>query len=215
LRAWTNRALCVVGAVLTAFLVVYPTLIVVDYLAKPRAAIDQAGLSLPHERVSFSASDGVRLAGWYVRARNGTAIVLVHGGGGDRQGTIRHARMLREAGYGVLLYDARGRGESAGHGNAFGWEWDRDVRGAVSYLSRRGIQRIGLLGISTGAEAVVAEAAFDPRVRAVVSDGLQGRTTADAGHLSFADRLTIESLFAVAGAEIELVHRLAASRRCC
>ena len=137
-------------------------------------------------------------------SRNGGAIVLVHGGGGDRQGTIRHARMLANAGYGVLLYDARGRGESAGHENAFGWQWDRDVHGAVSYLTRRGINRIGLLGLSTGAEAVVAEAAFDPRVEAVVSDGLQGRTTADASHLPFGDRISIEPLFAVAGAEIEL-----------
>ena len=135
-----NRCLAAVGAVLVGFFVVYPTLLVVDYLAKPRASIDQAALGLAHERVAFPASDGVRLAGWYVRSRNGAAIVLVHGGGGDRQGTIRHARMLAKAGYGVLLYDARGRGESAGHENAFGWQWDRDVRGAVSYLTRRGIQ---------------------------------------------------------------------------
>ena len=43
--------------------------------------------------------------------------------------------MLAKAGYGVLLYDARGRGESAGHENAAGWQWDRDVRGAVSFLT--------------------------------------------------------------------------------
>ena len=146
---------------LVGFFVVYPTLLVVDYLAKPRTTINEAALALAHERVTFAASDGIRLAGWYVRSRNGAAIVLVHGGGGDRQGTIRHARMLAKAGYGVLLYDARGRGESAGHENAFGWQWDRDVRGAVSYLTRRGIHRIGLLGLSTGAEAVVTEAASD------------------------------------------------------
>ena len=203
-RAWINRGLATVGAVLIAFFVVYPTLLVVDYLAKPRASIDQSALGLAHETVTFPASDGVRLAGWYVPSRNGAAIVLVHGGGGDRQGTIRHARMLARAGYGVLLYDARGRGESAGHENAFGWEWDRDVRGAVSYLTSRGIHRIGLLGISTGAEAVVTEAASDPRVNAVVSDGLQGRTAADASHLPFGDRISIEIPFAVMGAEIRL-----------
>jgi dienelactone hydrolase len=89
--------------------------------------------------------------------------------------------------------------------NAFGWQWDRDVHGAVSYLSRRGIERIGLLGLSTGAEAVVAEAATDMRVDAVVFDGLHGRTAADASHLPFGDRISIEPLFRVAGAEIELV----------
>ena len=52
--------------------------------------------------------------------------------------------------------------------------------------------------------AVVTEAASDPRVKAVVSDGLQGRSAADAGHLPFGDRIAIELPFAVAGAEIEL-----------
>ena len=189
-RAWTNRLLAVIGAALLGFFVVFPTLLAVDFLAKPRASIDQAALGLPHARVVFPASDGVRLAGWYLPSRNGAALVLVHGGGGDRQGTILHARMLARAGYGVLLYDARGRGESAGHENAAGWQWDRDVRGAVSFLTSRGIDHIGLLGLSTGAEAVVTEAASDVRVQAVVADGLQARTAADASHASFGDRIS-------------------------
>jgi pimeloyl-ACP methyl ester carboxylesterase len=86
----------------------------------------------------------------------------------------------------------------------FGWQWDSDVRGAVSYLARLGVDRVGLFGISTGAEAVVTEAASDRRVGAVVSDGLQGRTTADASQLPFGDRISIEPAFAVAGMEIQL-----------
>ena len=34
--------------------------------------------------------------------------MIVHGGGGDRDGARAHAAMLARAGYGVLLYDARG-----------------------------------------------------------------------------------------------------------
>ena len=203
-RAWTNRLVAVVGAALVGFFVVLPTLVAVDFLAKPRAPINQAALGVPHARVTFPADDGVRLSGWYVPSRNGAAIVLVHGGGGDRQGTILHARMLAKAGYGVLLYDARGRGESGGHENAAGWQWDRDVRGAVSFLTRRGIDHIGLLGLSTGAEAVVTEAASDKRIEAVVADGLQARTAADASHLSFGDRISVEPSFAVAGIAIRL-----------
>jgi uncharacterized protein len=203
-RAWANRLLAVVAAAFVGFFLVFPTLFAVDLLAKPRGAIDQTALGLPHARVTFPADDGVRLSGWYVPSHNGAAIVLVHGGGGDRQGTILHARMLAEAGYGVLLYDARGRGESAGHENAAGWQWDRDVRGAVSFLTSRGIDHIGLLGLSTGAEAVVTEAASDKRVEAVVADGLQARTAADASHLPFGDRISIEPSFVVAGIEIRL-----------
>jgi pimeloyl-ACP methyl ester carboxylesterase len=117
------------------------------------------------------------------------------------------------------------RGRSEGHENAFGWRWHRDVRGAVDYLRARGVRRIGLVGLSTGAEAAVTEAADDPRVRAVVADGLQGRTAEDASHLPFGDRITIEPVFAVVGAELrlvrgekpppallDLVHRLTAAR---
>ena len=204
-RAWTNRLLAIVGAALVGFFVVFrPSSPSTSSPSLVHPAINQAALGLPHERVAFPASDGVRLAGWYVPSRNGAAVVLVHGGGGDRQGTVLHARMLAKAGYGVLLYDARGRGESAGHENAAGWQWDRDVRGAVSFLTNRGIDHIGLLGLSTGAEAVVTEAAADPRVQAVVSDGLQARTAADASHLSFGDRISVEPSFAVAGLEIRL-----------
>ena len=78
-RAWTNRLLAIVGAVLVGFFVVFPTLLAVDFLAKPRASINQSALGLPHERVAFPASDGVHLVGWYVPSRNGAAIVLVHG----------------------------------------------------------------------------------------------------------------------------------------
>jgi uncharacterized protein len=204
-RAWASRLLTVLGALLLSFFVVLPALVTVDFLAKPRQPIDDGSLGLAHERVRFAASDGVDLSGWYVPSRNGAAIVLVHGGGGDREGAILHARMLARAGYGVLLYDARGRGESAGHENAAGWEWDSDVRGAVSYLAAHGIHRIGSLGLSTGAEAVVVEAATDPRVGAVVADGLQGRTAEDASRLSAGDRVSVEPSFAVAGALMRLV----------
>lgn len=225
LPAWGYRIVTAAGAAIVSVLVVYPSLIAVDYLAKPRDVVGDRALRIPHSDVVFRASDGVRLAGWYARGANGAAIVVVHGGGGDRTGAVRHARMLQAAGYGVLLYDARGRGRSGGHENAFGWRWDRDVRGAVDYLAAHGIHRIGLLGLSTGAEAVVAEAADDPRVGAVVADGLQGRTPADASHLSFGDRLVVQPAFTVIGWEIRAlrgerpphplirdVHRVAATR---
>jgi len=99
------------------------------------------------------------------------------------------------------------------------------VRGAVDYLERQGVHQIGLLGLSTGAEAVVTEAASDSRVAAVVADGLQGRTPGDASHLSFGNRISVQPAFTVLAAEIRLfrgehqpaplldvVHRVAATR---
>jgi uncharacterized protein len=62
--------------------------------------------------VTFESADGLQLSGWYEPSENGAAVVLVHGGGGDRTGPLDHAALLRRHGDGVLVYDSRGRGES-------------------------------------------------------------------------------------------------------
>jgi pimeloyl-ACP methyl ester carboxylesterase len=104
-------------------------------------------------------------------------VVLVHGAGGDRTGGIEsHATMLVRLGYGVLLYDARGDGSSSGRPESLGWTWHRDVEAAVDFVRARGVTRIGALGLSTGAEAVLETAGRDPRIRAVVAEGAQARS---------------------------------------
>ena len=45
----------------------------------------------------------------------------MHGAGSTRTAVLDHAAVLAEHGYGVLLFDARGHGESAGRGMDFGW----------------------------------------------------------------------------------------------
>jgi uncharacterized protein len=197
-RTWVSRIAVTAGAGVALVVLAYPAILSVHYLAKPRQAISESALGLPHERVAFAASDGVRLSGWWVPGRREQAVVVVHGGGGDREGAVAHARMLHRAGYGVLVYDARGRGRSGGHQNAFGWEWDRDVRGAVDFLARRGVRGIGLLGLSTGAEAAITEAADDPRVGAVIADGVQLRSYADTAELPAGERLGTAPLLAIA-----------------
>ena len=49
--------------------------------------------------------------------------------------------LLARAGYGVLLYDARGRGESEGSANGYGWGWEHDVDGALRLLAARAGRR--------------------------------------------------------------------------
>jgi fermentation-respiration switch protein FrsA (DUF1100 family) len=96
---------------------------------------------------------------------------VVHGGSSDRKGSAAHASMLARHGYGVLLYDARGRGESEGSENNYGWDWHKDIAGALAFLGRRADvdpDRIGAIGLSTGADALIDMA---PDVAALVSDG--------------------------------------------
>lgn len=146
---------------------------------RPASAIGLAGA----RDVSFTASDGVRLQGWYVPGRNGAAVILLHGSHGDRSDTTLHLELLSRLGYAVLAYDARGHGESSGTTNALGWNSDPDLRGAVAFLRRQaGVDpgRIAALGLSMGGEAALRAAADGVPLRAVVADGAGASTLGDS-----------------------------------
>ena len=80
----------------------------------------------------------------------------------------------RAGSYGVLLHDARGRGKSEGVQNAYGWGWPKDIAGAISFLKTRDevdSERIGALGLSTGADILIQVAGQGTELKAVVADG--------------------------------------------
>jgi uncharacterized protein len=116
--------------------------------------------SAAYRDVAFEASDGLDLAGWYRPSENGAAVLVVYGGSSDRKGSLAHAELLARQGYGVLVYDARGRGESDGSENNYGWDWAKDIAGALAFLhDQDGVERIGALGLSTGADVLLEVAA--------------------------------------------------------
>jgi fermentation-respiration switch protein FrsA (DUF1100 family) len=143
-----------------------------------------ASLGYPGARdVTFRASDGVQLRGWYVPGANGAAIIIMHGSHGTRQSELPYVRMLADAGYGVLAVDARGHGESGGETNALGWYGDRDVAGAVNFLRRQSHVHpndISGLGLSMGAEALLRALSSGVPLAAIVADGAGASTSSDA-----------------------------------
>ncbi len=130
------------------------------------------------EAVGFLAADGVGLRGWYSvapAAPDGSpaqAVALLHGFGGNRRQMLARAGWFRRRGCTVLLYDARGHGESGGDRISAGWFETRDLHGAVDFLRRRGHRDIGLVGASQGA-ATIALAASELRdIRWVVLESM-------------------------------------------
>ena len=82
--------------------------------------------------------------------------------------------MLARNGYGVLLFDRRGEGESDGDPNIFGWGGEKDVHAAVEFLEARDDVepgRIGGIGFSVGGEMMLEAAAESDGLKALVSDG--------------------------------------------
>jgi uncharacterized protein len=152
-------------------------------------------LGLLYETVQFPAQDGLRLSGWFVpaptdsRRKNGT-VVLVHGWPWNRLGDtaedvvanltgstpvdmLRLLYSLHQEGFHVLTFDLRNHGESAAAPPVtFGREEAKDLLGALAYLKGRtdvDPDRIGVVGFSMGANALLYTLAKSDQIRAGVA----------------------------------------------
>ena len=188
LPGWWKLLIVPLALVLLLF-VLYPIPNALYATNVPRPAVGAAtpaDRGLPYQDAWFATADGVTLSGWYVPSTNGAAVVLLHGASSTRSAVLDHAAVLGRHGYGVLLFDARGHGRSGGQAMDFGWFGDQDIAAALSYLEARpeiDAQRLGAVGMSMGGEQAVGAAATDARIRAVVAEGVTGRTAADKGWL--------------------------------
>lgn len=155
--------------------------------ATPLSAATPADFGIAYQNATLLTADHVRLSGWYIPSHNGAAVVLLHGSGSNRTAVLQPAAVMAKAGYGVLLYDARGHGRSAGSGMDLGWWGDLDIRAAVDWLAGRpdvSAGRIAAVGMSMGGEEAIGAAASDSRLRAVVAEGALWRGSMDTGWLS-------------------------------
>jgi hypothetical protein len=172
-KRWAIRAAMVPAAVLAVVFFYVPVGFgIVDIHSLHRAAGSPP--SADYETVHLTTSDGIKLEAWYRPSRNGAAVLMLSGGGGDIRGTVSHAQMLVRHGYGVLLFGGRGTGNSEGTVNSYGWGREKDAAAALDYLATRAdVQpgRVGALGLSTGADMAIDVAARRGDVSAVVADG--------------------------------------------
>ena len=180
-RLWWRygrRLLLAAGVAFLALAVLIPVAIAYVVTHAARAKVPHANLGAAYENVSFTTSDGLRLKGWYISSQNGAAVIAFPG----RASAQKRAKMLARHGYGVLVFDRRGEGESEGDPNAFGWQGERDIHAAVAFLQRRpGVdpQRIGGIGLSVGGEMMIEAAAESTGLKAIVSEGASSRSVRD------------------------------------
>lgn len=132
----------------------------------PSIAVDKLG-AVENVTIPF---EGGSLRGVYAPSRNRAAVLLCHGSSGDRYGLLAEAEALHKQGFGVLLLDFPGHGESDGSVHWSDGEV-RAVRAGVDYLAARSeldANRLGILGFSMGGYIAAIAAAQDPRLHAVV-----------------------------------------------
>lgn len=134
---------------------------------------DYPRLEVALEEVSFQSRDGTPLKGWFIPGESPKTVILLHGFTDIREKMLPHADFLHSAGYSVLLFDFRSRGESAGDAVTLGYYERGDVQGAVQYLKTRPDvdgDDLGVLGVSMGGATAIMAAAEIPELKAVVSE---------------------------------------------
>ncbi|MDD5039734.1 MAG: alpha/beta hydrolase [Patescibacteria group bacterium] len=126
---------------------------------------------LQPERLTFTATDGLALAGAFIPGTNGATIILLHGYGRSKEQMLPQASFLNKAGYAIFMFDFRGSGESQGKYITFGAREQRDLAGAIAYLRTRkdvDLSQIGLLGFSMGGAVAIMKSGDIPEIKAIV-----------------------------------------------
>lgn len=127
---------------------------------------------VPYEKVEnifISTPDKIKLNAWYIKAKkNKPTVIFCHGNGGNISYYEYILDVLASKGYGVLLFDYRGYGESSGIPTEKGLY--TDLNSVVSYLETKEKipqNKIILWGLSLGG-AVVTEIASHNQFKAVI-----------------------------------------------
>jgi dipeptidyl aminopeptidase/acylaminoacyl peptidase len=147
---------------------------------------DPSAVGLAFSDVSFRSRDGeLELAGWLVppQGEQGALdpalsrwIVMVHGFGTNRAnpaaGGLGLARDLSNRGYGLLMFDLRGCGDSGGDSGSVGFYERLDLLGALDFLVASGVDRgrVGVHGSSLGAAIALMTCSNPGTAAAVVAD---------------------------------------------
>lgn len=142
-------------------------------LAAPRVMEDKLPDGLPWQEARIPTLRGKTLSGWFIPAGDGApALAILHGWGSNAGMMLPLARPLHEAGYALLLFDARSHGRSEGDSFASLPRFAEDLEHAFRWLQRRpevDSQRVGVIGHSVGAGAALLAASRCPDVAVVVS----------------------------------------------
>ena len=122
------------------------------YVPNRQIEATPADIGLDFKEVSFAASDGVRVAGWYLPLPDPRGTVLFcHGNAGNISHLLEVAQDAQALGLEVLLFDYRGYGRSEGEPTEQGTY--QDAEAAWNYLvEEEGVdpERIIVVGRSLG-----------------------------------------------------------------
>lgn len=130
---------------------------------------------LDYRETRFQTANGRSLFGWFLPAgQSGAApcVALLHGWGGNAETLLPLARPLHQAGFAVLLFDARCHGQSDQDSFASLPRFAEDLEHALAWLRQQADvdrQRLAVVGHSVGAGAALLVASRRDDLAALAS----------------------------------------------
>ena len=158
------------------------------YHPEPYAPGPNWALPVNGEEVWVKVTDGERVHGWFLRAKEQPAIATVlhcHGNGGNLSSVVWVAQELTKRGFDTVIFDYRGYGRSEGR-LTDEWGLYADAEAFYNHLVRdRGVkaEKIALYGQSLGTTAAIDLASRRPCAALIVESGLS--SASDMGSVSF------------------------------
>ena len=121
------------------------------------------------EPLILRSAKGHEIGASFVPPKNGVAVVLAHGTGTNRVQLWADAQELAGAGFGVLLFDWPGHGESTGEMTLGSTEREAFTATVDFLAARADVKRIGAYGFSNGAGLLSAFVPYEPRVTSLLA----------------------------------------------
>jgi fermentation-respiration switch protein FrsA (DUF1100 family) len=163
-------SLLVLAAVAYAIVVAIVYALQARLIYLPTAVLEGSprDIGLAYDELHFTASDGVRLHGWWIPAQRARgALLFMHGNAGNISHRLESIRLFHGLGLDVLIFDYRGYGRSEGYPSEQGTY--RDALAAWDTLLARGAAagRTVLFGRSLGG-AIAAQLATEVEPAALI-----------------------------------------------
>ncbi|MBL7069283.1 MAG: alpha/beta hydrolase [Candidatus Omnitrophica bacterium] len=125
-------------------------------------------LNLNFEDLSLTTSDGIDLAAWLIPNKDSDAVIIVcHGYPADKGDVLQFASFLKDD-YNLFFFDFRCMGKSGGTYSTIGDKERLDLAAAITYLKKRGFNKIGAFGFSMGGAVIIM--VNSPDIKAAVTD---------------------------------------------
>jgi uncharacterized protein len=153
-RMISAKKTALLAALLVLGLIASVTIAGVLLVSPVQAIIGDPPPALSAQPVEITSPSGATLHGWMAEGRPGGGfVVLMHGIRANRLAMVRRALVLKEHGFGVLLFDFQAHGESVGRHITLGHLESLDAAAAAFARELHPGEKVGAIGVSLGGAA--------------------------------------------------------------